>query len=162
MERNLRIRLKSEFSEQNKVEAFVEQICDQHNIYNNYFANILTAVTEAFQNAVMHGNKMDNNKTIYLDFEVQSDGFSFCISDEGLGFDPNLINDPTDINSDDANAGRGIYLIKTLSDHMEYKNGGRTACIKFLISSINKEISDHRINKLKSFINQGITKHTSL
>jgi serine/threonine-protein kinase RsbW len=156
MERSEQIILKSQKSELHKVVAFVENICDQHNIYNNYYGNIVTAITEAFLNAVEHGNKNIPEKDIKLSFDVESDGFMFCISDQGDGFDIQNINDPTDINSEDTIHGRGIFLINALSDKVEFKNEGTQVCMKFLISSINREVSDRRIEKLKAFMTKEV------
>ncbi len=160
MERNSYLKLNSTPSELNRVVEYIENICDQHNIYNSYYGNIVTGVTEAFLNAVEHGNKNDSNKSITINFEVQNDGFAFCVSDEGNGFDINTVGDPTDINSKN-NKGRGIYLMKHLSDDMEFHNGGRTACMKFLISSINKEVADSRVNKFNAYINQAINQNAN-
>jgi len=159
MERNSNIILKSVRSELNKVVGFIENICDQHNIFNNYYGNIVTAVSEAFLNAVEHGNSNDITKNVQIHFEVQNDGFAFCVSDEGEGFDINNIADPTE---SDTMTGTGIYLMKSLSDDIEFINGGRTACMKFLISTINKEIADARVNMFKTFIKQGVNHKTNL
>jgi anti-sigma regulatory factor (Ser/Thr protein kinase) len=80
----------------------------------------------------------------------------FCISDQGDGFDIQNINDPTDINSEDTIHGRGIFLINALSDKVEFKNEGTQVCMKFLISSINREVSDRRIEKLKAFMTKEV------
>ena len=156
MERSAFIKLNSAVLELNKLVGFVENICDEHNIYNNYFGNIVTAVSEAFINAVEHGNKSSSDKSINVSFEVKSDGFSFCITDEGDGFNFENISDPTDINNEDSVSGRGLYLMKSLSDNIEFQDGGRTVCLKFLISSINYEIASNRINKLKNYLNQEV------
>ncbi len=159
MERYSNIKLKSVKSELNKVVAFIENICDQHNIFNNYYGNIVTAISEAFINAVEHGNKNDSTKSVKIHFEVQDDGFAFCVSDEGEGFDSNNIADPTETESI---SGTGIYLMKTLSDDIEFHDKGRTVCMKFLISSINKEVADNRVNKFKQFIKKGVNQKTKI
>jgi serine/threonine-protein kinase RsbW len=159
MERNSSIKLKSVKSELNKVVAFIENICDQHNIFNSYYGNIVTAITEAFINAVEHGNKNDSSKDVQIHFEVQNDGFAFCVSDEGEGFEINNIADPTE---SETMTGTGIYLMRTLSDDIEFHNNGRTACMKFLISSINKDIADARVNKYKQFIEKGINQKSEI
>ena len=160
MDKHVRLELKTEVKELNKVVGFVENICDQHNIYNNYFGNIVTAVSEAFLNAVEHGNKKDISKNISLDFEVINDGFTFCISDQGLGFDTNSIIDPTELNLDKEIQGKGIFLMKSLSDGLEFRDNGAQVCLKFKISSINKEMADARVVKLKSFIKSTITQNS--
>jgi len=156
MERSANIKLNSALTELNKVVGFVENICDEHSIYNNYFGNIVTSVSEAFINAVEHGNKGDQDKSIELNFEVQNDGFAFCVTDQGDGFNFENISDPTDITIEDTISGRGLYLMNSLSDDIEFQHSGRKVCLKFLISSINNEVANQRINKLKSYLNQEV------
>ena len=156
MNKNERIILNSNLAEQNKLVGFVENICDQHNIYNSYYANIVTSISEAFNNAVIHGNGNDDEKNVVVDFVIQNDGFSFCITDQGNGFDFSSIADPTDINNPVEETGRGIFLMDILSDNLEFKNNGRTACMKFLIANINKEAADKRVNKLKAYMHSDV------
>ena len=157
MNKHEEITLKSDSLNINKVERFVEQICDQQNIYNNYYANILMSVIEAYTNAVEHGNKYDENKSVRIVFDVESNGLSFRIKDEGEGFDFNAVPDPTDIANEGA-VGRGIFMIKSLSDELEFEDGGRTLKLRFLISSINREISNRRVDMFQQYVNQGVKK----
>jgi len=161
MDKTERLILHSQQSELNKLVGFIENICDIHNIYNSYYANIVTSLTEAFTNAVIHGNNNDDEKSVFIDFTVQNDGFSFCVSDQGNGFDYSSVADPTDINNPIEDTGRGIFLMDILSDNLEFKNNGKTACMKFLIANINKEAADKRVNRLKEYMYQGV-KQTSL
>ncbi len=161
MNKNERIVLNSRLAEQNKLAAFIENICDEHNIYNHYYANIVTSLSEAFNNAVIHGNANDDEKSVIVDFVVQDDGFSFCITDEGNGFDFSSVADPTDINNPIETTGKGIFLMDILSDKLEFKNNGRTSCMKFLISNINKEAADKRVNRLKAYLNSEV-KHATI
>ncbi|RLD46571.1 MAG: ATP-binding protein [Bacteroidetes bacterium] len=156
MNKNERIILNSNLAEQNKLVGFIENICDQHNIYTSYYANIVTSISEAFNNAVIHGNGNDDEKKVVVDFVIQNDGFSFCITDQGDGFDFSSIADPTDINNPVEETGRGIFLMDILSDNLEFKNNGRTACMKFLIANINKEAADKRVDKLKAYMNSEV------
>ena len=137
-----------------EVERFVEDICEEYNINNTYFGNILVAVTEAFDNAVLHGNNNDPSKNVTIDFASKPEGLSFTISDEGNGFDINQIPDPTttDINIDiEEIKGRGIFLIKTLADEVRFPDNGKKVEILFKISSINSVLAIDRINQLKEF-----------
>jgi len=147
--------VKSKATEVHKVMNFIEQICDEHNIFSNYYANIITSITEAFDNAIEHGNKFDENKNITVSFIQKNDGLTFCVEDQGEGFNPTKVNDPTDI-SNNGESGRGIFLMGILSDKMLFTNNGTKVCFKFLISSINKEISDSRVEKLKAFLGQNV------
>lgn len=134
------------------VEKFVEDICDQFNINNTYFGNILIALTEAVNNAIEHGNKKDPSKKVTVLFESKAEGLSFTVCDEGFGFDPNAVPDPTDLKNNPENyKGRGIFLIKHLSDKINFKDGGRKTEIIFRIASINNELACERIKQLKLY-----------
>ena len=153
--------LKSQSFEIHNLIQFVEQICSEQNIYNNYYGNIVTAITEGFQNAIDHGNNFDPEKSVKVSFEQKNYGLEFCIKDEGNGFDSTKISDPTDI-SNKGNVGRGIFLMNTLSDNTEFLENGTKVCFKFLISSINQEIADARINKLNVFLKKEIKETQSV
>lgn len=142
-----------------QVEKFVEDICDEYNINNTYFGNILVALTEAVENAIVHGNNKNPEKNVEIIFVSKPEGLSFTIKDEGKGFDINQIPDPTDLNvNPDEQKGRGIFLIKSLADEVNFLKNGKGVEILFKISSINNEIAVDRINQLKNYSG---TKETS-
>ena len=158
--KELTLEIASDLSQLSKVEAFVEQLCDEFNIYNNYYSNILVAVTEAFTNAVQHGNRNDLTKIVTIKFNLAPAGLLFSIEDQGLGFNSDFIPDPTDIRNLDAFAGRGIYLIKHLSDEVNFVNNGTKIEMLFKISSINQETSIKRADLFKDYIMAGSKKYS--
>lgn len=131
-------------------ERFVEEVCDMYNIFNTYFANINLAVTEAVENAIVHGNKGDITKKVRLEFESLNAGLVFRISDQGDGFDPSLVSDPTI--DDNSQAGRGLYLMRSLSDNLNFLNNGSTLELHFEIASINRETTLDRRRQLLSYM----------
>lgn len=144
------LKLNSETSELLKVESFVESICDDFSINNNYFGIILIAVTEAVENAIKHGNNNESQKEVTVTFESGPSGLTFTIADQGHGFDFNAISDPTqeNINPDQ---GRGIYLMKSLADEVNFGETGNQIILTFKIASINNELSVDRISQLKKY-----------
>ena len=143
------------------VEKFIDLISDEYNINNTYFGNILIAVTEAVTNAIEHGNKKDPQKNVFLKFDIRPKGFAFIVSDEGEGFDINKITDPTDVvHNTNSEEGRGIYLIRSLADEVNFSEKGTQIELIFNIASINAELALDRINQLnlysKSSINSKI------
>lgn len=146
------IQLKSQLSEIHKIESLVEKLCDQYKLNTTYFGNILIALTEAVSNAILHGNKLSANKYVTVTFEYLSNGFRFSVEDEGEGFDFMNFPDPTDISKEIT--GRGIYLIKTLSDNVEFAKNGSCIIIDFVIENFNREITLKRIDKLRNFAKQ--------
>ncbi len=146
------LRLSSSLDDLHKVERFVDSICDEFNINNNYFGNIIIALTEAVTNSIVHGNNQDKSKTVTVTFEHKPKGLIFTIKDEGKGFDHKSIPDPTDVEKcPNPEEGRGMFLIKSLSDEVVFSDNGSKIEIIFKISSINKELALDRAGKLKSY-----------
>ena len=99
-------------------------------------ANVQVAICETFNNAVVHGNKLDFNKRVTCTFETTDTDFVFTIEDEGEGFDPTKIPDPTLPENIEKTEGRGVFLTRTLADKVEYMNGGRKVEIRFVRSKL--------------------------
>ncbi len=150
-----KIEVSSHPNEIHKVLQFIERICDEKDIYNSYYGNIVTSITEAFNNAIEHGNNFSDDKSVTISFETKNDGLTFCVEDQGNGFNPLNITNPTDPNFD-AESGRGIFVMGLLSDNMLFLENGAKVCFKFLISNINKETSDKRIEKLHAFLGKKV------
>lgn len=84
------------------------------------------ALREALANAILHGNKCHPEKKVELDCYQYRDGsLLLVVRDEGLGFDPSGIGDPTRPENIFRAGGRGIYLIRHFMDEVEYRQGGR-------------------------------------
>lgn len=135
-----------------KVEVFIDEICDYFNVNNDYFGNIIVAVTEAVNNAIVHGNKSDEAKKVTVAFELIQGCVTFTVTDEGMGFNPNAVPDPTDPATESADMGRGLYLMKSLSDGLEFSDNGSTVQIRFAVSSIHKELANRRVRAYQDFV----------
>jgi serine/threonine-protein kinase RsbW len=107
------------------VENLVDQVCDAYQINDDYYGNILIALTEAVTNAIQHGNKSNPNKFFDIKFKKQQDKLLFLVKDEGEGFDYNNLPDPTDPKNIEKIHGRGIYLMKHLADDVSFHDDGR-------------------------------------
>ncbi len=142
----------SNLQDLNKVVHMVEEISDAYNINNTYFGNILVSLTEAVRNAIIHGNREDHVKKVHILFSSSNTALSFSVRDEGEGFDPARIPDPTEAEEGEgAGIKKGLYLIRSLSDELYFKDGGRLLEIVFHISSINYELSMHRTKALRNY-----------
>ncbi len=117
----------------NKAEKFVEEINKEFNLSEVVYGNILVSVTEAVNNAILHGNKLDKTKNVGLECEISKKEISFKVSDDGQGFDFDNIPDPTLPENIEKLNGRGVFLIKNLSDKMEFFNNGSVIEFKFNI-----------------------------
>lgn len=90
---------------------------------NTAFA-IKLALEEAFTNAFRHGNKCDPRKHIIVRYEVTAEHIEIEVEDEGDGFDPNQVPDPTQPEFIDRPHGRGIMLMRAYLDAVEYNASG--------------------------------------
>ena len=82
------------------------------------------AFEEAFANAVKHGNKLDVDKTVTIDYSITQDRFEIIITDQGKGFDPNALPDPRNEENLYKYGGRGVLLMQSYMDKVEYNPEG--------------------------------------
>jgi serine/threonine-protein kinase RsbW len=121
----------SEFEAVQRVESLIDTVCERLEVNEDSYGNVLIAVTEAVNNAIIHGNKL--NKALNVDLFVGDKETDFCFSvkDQGDGFNFNNLPDPTapeNINKED---GRGIFLMRSLAEEVEFDNDGRDVNIYF-------------------------------
>ena len=84
------------------------------------------SLEEAFINAVKHGNKMEPSKAVKVDYAIESDKIEICMTDEGEGFDPEVIPDPRYGDNLYKPAGRGMLLMRSFMDVLEYSKKGNS------------------------------------
>jgi anti-sigma regulatory factor (Ser/Thr protein kinase) len=82
------------------------------------------AVEEAVINAIKHGNQLDPTKKVTVDFTLEDDKVVISVADEGEGFDPSSIPDPTTDENLESPYGRGIVLMKAYMDSVEFSDNG--------------------------------------
>jgi len=116
-----------------KVERLIDGIVEEHEISSSLYGNILISVTEAVTNAIVHGNAKDLSKDVRVSYKVGENRLSFKITDEGYGFDFDNIPDPTAPENILNLGGRGIFLMRQLSDGVEFENNGSVVEIFFNI-----------------------------
>ena len=86
---------------------------------------IEVALREALLNAIIHGNREDPHKHVYVTIFCGADGeVSMVIRDEGAGFDIGAVPDPTAPEHRMSTHGRGIYLMRALMDEVSFEEGG--------------------------------------
>jgi serine/threonine-protein kinase RsbW len=82
------------------------------------------ALEEAFVNAMRHGNEMDPDKVVKIDYAVDSEKFEIWIEDEGAGFDPQSVPDPRCAENLYKPHGRGLLLMRSYMDTVEHDKQG--------------------------------------
>lgn len=118
----------------NLIEALVEELKAELDLSEEAEANILVSLSEAVNNAILHGNHANPEKRVKISIEKLEKELIFSIEDQGVGFDETTIRDPTAIENLDKPTGRGIFLIRNLSDRLEFFDGGRKVVITFVRS----------------------------
>ncbi len=117
---NYNVEIESDPNNLITVEEFVNYFCKDINLTDDQLANVLLAVTEATTNAIIHANKCDQSKMVTIDVKVNETKLVVKIKDEGEGFDPAVIPDPTEPENLLNESGRGVYLMRVYMDNVEY------------------------------------------
>jgi serine/threonine-protein kinase RsbW len=113
------------------IESFIDNAKESFEINDDIYGNIMISVTECISNAIIHGNQNDKNKLVHLELHVENDTLKFTIEDEGIGFDSNELKDPTAPENIEKTGGRGIFLIKHLSDDVKFEENGKKTILSF-------------------------------
>lgn len=127
-----RLNFSSELSNITKVESLVDDVCRDLDLSEDLYGNILIAVTEAVNNAIIHGNQFSPTLDVDLSVSLTPSHVCFRVSDKGVGFDYLNLPDPTSPENIEKENGRGIFLIKNLSDDVQFNNSGAEVSIFFI------------------------------
>jgi serine/threonine-protein kinase RsbW len=116
--------------------ALVERLIDEVRETNGFdelrYGDVLIAMTEAVNNAIVHGNRLTPGLDVVVDLEVREGGtLFFRITDHGPGFDYQSIPDPTAPENLEKPNGRGVFLMRQLSDTCEFLDHGRIVEMSF-------------------------------
>ncbi|RYU89641.1 ATP-binding protein [Mucilaginibacter terrigena] len=127
------LQLPSKYESITPLEALIEEVADKYLVGEDTFANMMTCLNEAVMNAIIHGNKLDPNKTVFVNVEVDSKRIIWTITDEGPGFDYNNLADPTAPERLEELTGRGVFILKHLADQCVFNAAGNEVELHFKI-----------------------------
>lgn len=116
------------------IESFIDNARENFEINDDIYGNIMISVTECISNAIIHGNQHDKNKLVHLELFMEDELLRFVIEDEGPGFDLTELKDPTEPENIEKPGGRGIFLIKHLSDEVKFEEEGRKTILSFYMN----------------------------
>jgi serine/threonine-protein kinase RsbW len=117
------------------IESFIDNAKERFELDDDIYGNIMIAVTEAVNNAIKHGNAGDRKKNVHLSLSLDESLIKFIVKDEGGGFDYHNLPDPTSPENLEKVGGRGIFLMKHLSDQVEFKERGRVVELSFYMNA---------------------------
>ena len=116
------------------VESFIDNAKEKYQFNDEIYGNIMIAVTESVNNAIVHGNHADKKKNVSLSLSFNENTVRFTIEDEGIGFDYDSLPDPTAPENIEKPGGRGIFLMKHLCDEVSFQNEGKKVELCFYLS----------------------------
>jgi serine/threonine-protein kinase RsbW len=117
------------------IESFIDNAKERYQLDDDIYGNIMIAVTEAVNNAIKHGNANNKSKNVFLSLSLHKNLIQFIIKDEGSGFNYENLPDPTAPENLEKPGGRGIFLMKHLSDEVNFKENGRVVELSFYMNA---------------------------
>ncbi|MEJ0054656.1 MAG: ATP-binding protein [Bacteroidota bacterium] len=133
--KNIRIEVPALTENIRMIESFIDNAREQFHLDDDIYGNIMIAVTEAVNNAIKHGNNNDTSKNVTLTLSMEETTIKFRVEDQGAGFNYANLPDPTSPENLEKPGGRGIFLMKHLSDEVDFKEGGRVVELSFYMNA---------------------------
>jgi len=151
MKKNKELKIESSLDQMFQVEQFVEEISGEYLLYGSYFGNILMAVSEAVENAIVHGNSQDKRKYVRIMLENTKEGIWISVSDEGKGFDHTAYTGTRNSEIALGSEKNGLYLIQALADEVNFREKGCIIEMLFRINGIEESIFERRVAFMQDF-----------
>lgn len=124
-------KIKSKIENLMVIERAIDEITSMYKINHDYYGNIMVSVMEAVNNAIVHGNKLNPHKSVDIQIFVEEDILEVTVKDEGKGFNPKGIPDPTSPENIENVDGRGVFIMSKLADAIEYNEKGNIVKLTF-------------------------------
>lgn len=106
------------------IQKEIQELWQSHGMSDMDLPDMQLALEEGLANAIKHGNKLDISKKVTVECYLNEDVVRIVIQDEGEGFDPNDVPDPTLPENLDKPSGRGVMLMKAFMDDVIYNDVG--------------------------------------
>lgn len=130
MERDLVLELPSDVRSIEHAVDYVVQRCKRCEDYaHRLHLNFRVGLTEALSNAMLYGNGHDPAKNVRIEVTLVDGALRARVTDEGCGFDPNAIPDPTTPDNLLKDGGRGLFLMRKLLDEVSYNERGNSVTL---------------------------------
>ncbi|MFP6649871.1 MAG: ATP-binding protein [Pirellulaceae bacterium] len=116
--------IQSELAESSRIQEEIMALLRQLGFEDEDLADLHIAIEEGLANAIKHGNQLDASKKVKIEGMVDGNKVRIEIEDEGEGFNPDDVPDPTLDENLDKPSGRGILLMRAFMDTIEYNDKG--------------------------------------
>lgn len=116
--------------------------------------DIKLALHEAVVNAMKHGNQYDKNKTVLVEYSINDHAVAVRVKDQGEGFDPADVPDPTAIENLERGSGRGLLMMRHYMTGIAYSERGNAVAMLKVVSEMRQ--SEEEIQELLGLILQGV------
>jgi serine/threonine-protein kinase RsbW len=125
------IKIKSKVENLRIVEKAIDEISAEAGIKADCYGKLMVATMEAVNNAILHGNKSDEKKIVEIEIRIKEDRLVISVEDEGTGFKPREVPDPTSPENIENITGRGVFLMSKLADIIEFNKTGNKVTMSF-------------------------------
>ncbi len=123
--------INSEIKNLRIVEKAIDEISAEIGISEDNYGKIMVSAMEAVNNAIVHGNKSVAEKVVKIEITHKVNLLKVCVEDEGKGFKPKEIPDPTKPENIENISGRGVFLMSRLADKIEFNEKGNRVTMSF-------------------------------
>lgn len=113
------------------VEKTIDEVTSELGISQDCYGKILVSTIEGVNNAIVHGNKSIPEKLVKIEFKCTGRELKVKIKDQGCGFKPEEVPDPTKPETIEELNGRGVFLMSKLADRIEYSKKGNIVTMTF-------------------------------
>lgn len=128
---NKKIKIESRLVNLRIVENAIDEVNNQIGINEENYGKILVSTLEAVHNAILHGNNSNPEKFVEIEMKFKLNRLMVKVIDEGTGFSPTEVPDPTiPLNREEPN-GRGVFLMSRLADKIKYSKKGNAVTMTF-------------------------------
>lgn len=126
-----RLKIESVMANMRIVEKAIDEVTASLGIKADDYGKILVATLEAVNNAITHGNKINPEKLVDVEIKYEKNKILITVTDEGPGFDPESVPDPTKPENIEELSGRGVFLMSKLADKIDFNKKGNSVTMTF-------------------------------
>jgi serine/threonine-protein kinase RsbW len=120
------VTIPSDTGEARKVQDEIESRLQALQVTEKEIFSVRLALEEALVNAIKHGNQLDRAKKVHISYRFLADRLEIQITDEGCGFDPGDVPDPTAVENLERPCGRGLMLMRHYMSEVNYNDRGNS------------------------------------